>query len=121
MDNQKIILTEQALLQKETINKELASKYGSNKKLKNYSLIAIPILLVLSLVFISIKERHEGSYYDDTPYAPVAAFTFFLLTPAAIVCAIIGYVKSKKLKVTLKESNDIILNLKNELIVLKNS
>lgn len=121
MDKSKIIETEQELLRKENENKELLSKYESKKRLKIISLIAIPILLILALIFVNITEKREGSYYEETPYEPLAVFIGLILVPTAIVLAIIGYTKSKKLKIPVKETADNILKLKNDLIVLKNS
>jgi hypothetical protein len=121
MNQQRIIQIEQELLLKTDEQNNLTAKYKSSQKMKVVSLIAIPILLVLSLIFINTKEQHEGSYYTEEPYAPVAAFTFFILTPLAIIFSIIGYRKAKKVKPQLKSLSDKVLELKNELIVLKNS
>lgn len=50
MDNQKIIQNKQELLKQETEQNDLTLKYKARQKMKIYSLIAIPVLLLISFI-----------------------------------------------------------------------
>lgn len=121
MDNSKIVTLKKELLTKETTHTDLLSKFKSKKLMKTISLVAIPILFLLFIIFISIEERQGDSYYTTKPYEGAGLFTLMILLPAAIIIAIIGFVQQRKLKPAIKNSSDDIIKIKNELIELENS
>lgn len=121
MDSTKIISLKQELLKKETEQNDLISKLKGKQKMKTYSLIAIPILFLLGVIFMSIEERNGDSYYTTKPYEGAGLLTFLIFIPIAIALAIFGFIKSKKLKQPVKEGANNIMKIKNELIVLENT
>lgn len=126
MDNSKIIQAEQSLLRQEVLYKDQEKKYERMKKMKIYSLVSIPLLIIAAFLCNNYQVQgstsgYSGIYYAEYPYQGLTVVFLFLGLPVAIILAVVGYIKSKKLHGSVHQTTTEIMNLKNELIVLKNS
>jgi hypothetical protein len=125
MEQNKIIQIKQEILKTETEHGDMQTSLKAKRKMKNYSLISIPILLIIGIILASYEQTlpssYGNSYYRDKPFNLPGLVIIFIFIPFSIILAIVGFIKAKKLKQPIKDSAENIMRLKNELIVLENS
>lgn len=117
MEQQRINQIKQILTKKESEFNELTSRLKKQKVVVNFSLTIITLLLLAAIILINIVE--VTCDYVTRPYWIQAMLIFFGLLPPLIIFTVLRFSNIRKLKSTVKNDSNYVIELKSKVIFLE--